>query len=84
MLLIAILTSTKIDCVIANNNYDVSAKVLENYHQEKAKLVTLDQDKIINLDLISDDYLYIDQLDHIRHNIRKICKAIYQYINQGN
>lgn len=78
------LNKHKIDCVIANNNYDVSAKVLENYLQEKAKLVTLDQDKIINLDLISDDYLYIDQLDHIRHNIRKICKTIHQYINQGN
>lgn len=72
----------KVDCVIANNNYNVDLQILKNYQQERAQLVAIDQEKLNNLDVIVDNFLVIDDNNHIRHNLKKICTTLYEYLNQ--
>lgn len=65
----------KLDYVIANDNYDLALNVEKNYNLEKAQLVKLTDD-LDNINIIADDFLLVDENNHVRHNIVKICEII--------
>ncbi len=60
-----------IDCVIANNFYDVSEELRENYKKEGSALVRLDKENISN-DIKVISKKMIKEGKYIRHDIEKV------------
>src|SRR5690554_4248692 len=63
-----------INTIIANDDKNINQEVLNKYKLKDAELVVIDYDEIIKLnkELISDKFIYVNELHHIRHNSKKI------------
>lgn len=76
------IVSSKIDYVIANNNYDVEKEVIEKYASEGSILVVADTENI-SCRVLEKNYITISENGHLRHNVKKIGTDINYIVNGG-
>ncbi len=60
----------KLDCVIANNNFDLDQELLERYQKEGSELVKLSE--LCDIETRYDNFVRVSENGHIRHDTRKI------------
>ncbi|MGL4588732.1 MAG: gluconeogenesis factor YvcK family protein [Mycoplasmatales bacterium] len=64
------LISAKVDYVLANNNYSAEDTLIDEYRQEKAKCVRIDNFvKKLDVQVIENNYVDFTKNGHIRHKI---------------
>ena len=76
------LNNHKVDVVIVNTNYDIDNDIIKHYCSQQSNLVKLNIKRINRIEIIKNDYIIIDQENHIRHNLGKITKDLMKYINK--
>ncbi len=77
------LVNNKVCTVFSNNNYQIEDTVLDNYLSEGAKLVEIDHHNI-DSNIVEDNYIYLNEDGHLRHNVDKISNDIYNYLKEEN
>lgn len=67
-----------IDVIIANDDFDINKEVLDTYHKLTSELVNIDYAEIIKLnkELITSNFIYINEKKHIRHKSNRIAAYI--------
>ncbi len=76
------LKTSEIDIVFANNNYNINEIILAKYALENSEIVKIDIENI-KTKIIADNYIYVDENDMLRHNVKKVSKQIVKYVNNN-
>lgn len=71
-----------IDVILANDDFDIDEEVLDTYRKGDAELVKIDYDEIIKMkkELITSKFIYVNELNHVRHKSNKIAAFILTMI----
>ncbi|MGL5020430.1 MAG: gluconeogenesis factor YvcK family protein [Mycoplasmatales bacterium] len=75
------LVHSRIDYVIANDNFDVPKEILDNYNKECASLVEIDE-KNIDAVIIRENLIRLNVNNYIRHNTIEIGTEITKILNK--
>lgn len=76
------LENSKIDYILANNNYKINQQIINRYADENSEIVFADKSNI-NAKLILKNYIKIDKNKYLRHNVTKIGLDITYLLSGG-
>jgi uncharacterized cofD-like protein len=67
-----------IDCVLANDDFNVSEEILNHYRKYGAALVEVDLDQLAKLhkEIVTSKFVYINEKNHIRHKSNKLAAYV--------
>lgn len=69
-----------IDFIIANNG-SIPEKYFKKYKEDSQDMVLVDEENISNdIEILQDDFVYINDLGLLRHDTKKLSKAIMKLI----